>query len=208
MDRAVILLKRNLDSIVKQKFDDYEIIVSDDSEDDVLKKAIEKYPIKYFKNDGDKGMANNTNNAMDLAQGDLIKILYQDDYFYDETSLGKMVRAFSRKTTWVASGCVHTVDGKTLVNAHYPYYSHSENTIGSPSVTMFRRLIKERFDPQFSWVLDLDLYRRIFEKHRLPKLLNKVTVVIGLGSHQMTEIMSDDDKRKEFLLLDKKYDKG
>ena len=151
-------------------------------------------------------MPNNTNNAMEQAKGDLIKILYQDDYFYDERSLWDIIKHFTHWTQWMVTPCVHTIDGVNFYNEHYPYYSESENTIGSPSILTLRREIKERFDPRFSWVLDLDLYKRLFQKYGKPKILNKVNVVIGIGNHQMTYKLSDERKSLEFQLLKEKYE--
>ena len=210
-------LQRNIESILRQTFRDFEIVVTDDSEnseieswiDEIFTKYIDYAPsqmnIKYYQNGGEHGMANNTNFAIDKAQGQLIKILYQDDYFYDERSLWDIVRHFTNFTQWMVTSCVHTYDGEELFNEHKPYYSESENTIGSPSVLTIRREIKERFDPQFSWVLDLDLYKRLFRKYGKPKLLNEINVVIGVGEHQATNKLSEEVKSNEPQLLKQKY---
>lgn len=207
MDDAVKFLTRNLDSILSQSYQDYEIVVSDDSDNDMLKTHFRNYPLVWVKNTGLKGMANNTNNAINHAKGELIKILFQDDYFFDEHSLGEIVKYFLPHTMWLVTGCCHEAeDGMGKINPHKPYYSESENTIGSPSVLAFRAEVLERFDPQFHWVLDLDLYKRLFHKYGKPKYLNKVNVVIGLGTHQTTHKLSDRRKEIEFELLKKKYD--
>ena len=60
------LLERNLKSIYIQSFDDYEIVITDDSKNgeyDWLKKV--DMPIKYLKHTREAGMANNTNYAID-----------------------------------------------------------------------------------------------------------------------------------------------
>lgn len=201
------LTKRNIDSIFLQSFRDFEIVISDDSDDNEIREWLNQYGngIKYYKNPGEKGMPNNTNYGMDMATGELTKILYQDDYFYDERSLWDIVRHFTAWTQWMITPCVHTENGIDFFNEHRPYYSESENTLGSPSVLTLRSEIKERFDPRFSWVLDLDFYKRLFRKYGKPKYLDKVNVVLGLGSHQMTHILSDERKQEEFKLMTQKY---
>jgi glycosyltransferase involved in cell wall biosynthesis len=206
MEDCIRLSRRNLDSILKQRFTDYEIIVTDDSEDDVLEQWLKDYPVKYYRNPGNKGMANNTNFAIDQARGDLIKVLFQDDYFYDEYSLQDIVRYFTSTDNWLVSACTHSFDGKETFNDHQPYYSYSANTIGSPSVLTFRSGVRERFDPQFHWVLDLDLYRRLFARYGRPKILPEINVVIGIHNGQMTNKLSDERKRLEFDLLKRKYE--
>jgi len=208
MDNAQALLERNLKSIYIQSFDDYEIVISDDSEDDMLHSWLRKFdlPIKYFKNLTGHSMAQNTNNAINNATGELVKILYQDDYFYDSNSLRDITQHFTERTKWLATGCTHTIDGVNTFNNHRPYYSDSENTIGSPSVITFRREIKERFDPNFHWVLDLDWYKQLYIKYGKPKIFDKVNVVIGIHPGQKTYLLSDERKNFEHQLLRKKYE--
>lgn len=211
-DGSIPLLQRNLNSIFIQTFKDYEVIVTDDTPGNEIYDWLVQYTqatglqIEYCRNPNGKGMAKNTNYGIDQAKGELIKILFQDDYFYDYKSLGYMESYFTPTVNWLATGCIHTYDGQTLFNPHEPYYSKKENTIGSPSVTMFRREIQERFDPQFDWVLDLDLYRRIQKRYGLPKTLKLVNVVIGLHPGQMTNQLSDERKAFEFELLNQKYE--
>jgi len=206
MDNAVQFTTRNIESILSQTFKDYEIIISDDSENSRLEDWVKQYPVKYFRNLGPKGMANNTNYAMDKATGDLIKILFQDDYFYDESSLWDIVKHFTHWTQWLVTPCIHSIREGEIFNEHKPYYSETENTIGSPSVLTIRREIKERFDPQFNWVLDLDFYKRLFKKYGLPKITNKINVIIGIGEHQETNKLSEERKLLEYKLLREKYE--
>ena len=201
------LTKRNIESILIQSFRDFEIVVSDDSDDNEIREWLNQYgdKIKYYKNPGEKGMPNNTNHGMDMAKGELTKILYQDDYFYDERSLWDIVRHFTAWTQWMITPCIHTENGIDFFYEHRPYYSESENTLGSPSVLTLRSEIKERFDPRFSWVLDLDFYKRLFRKYGKPKYLDKVNVVMGFHQGQMTYLLCDERKQEEFNLMRQKY---
>lgn len=210
MDNAQYFLERNLKSIYIQEFDDYEIVISDDSDTDELKVWLSTLdmPIRYVRNKGAKGMANNTNNAINHASGDLIKILYQDDYFWSSRSLEKIVEHFTPTTTWLATGCTHTMDGQSFFNDHKPYYSESENTIGSPSVITFKREVRERFDPNFHWVLDLSFYKDLYRRYGKPKIYDAVNVVIGVHLGQKTHLLSDERKALEHKLLKLKYEQS
>ena len=207
------LLKRNLDSIIKQTFKNYEIVISDDSTDEYLSNLVlnyvSQYPIfcHYSQNRGEKGMAQNINYAIDKANGELVKILFQDDFFYSQDSLDDIIRHFTYQTTWLVTGCTHFMDG-LYFNPHEPYFSESENTIGSPSVLTFRRTADIKFDPQFRWVLDLDLYKQFFRKYGSPKILKKINVVIGIHEGQTTYNLSDEFKIEEHRRLKEKYEKG
>lgn len=208
MENAQEFLERNLKSIYNQSFNDYEIVISDDTEDDYFKIWLNKFdlPIKYSKNLGGHGMANNSNNAINNAAGEFIKILYQDDYFYDSNSLMNIVKHFTPTYEWLVTGCTHSIDGKNTFNDHKPYYQENDNGIGSPSVLTFRREVMERFDPNFHWVLDLDLYKRLYRKYGKPKVYDQVNVVIGVGLHQKTNKLSDERKALEHQLLKQKYE--
>lgn len=209
MDNALYFLERNLKSIYIQSFDDYEIIISDDSDDDQLKTWLHRLdmPIKYFKNKGNKGMANNSNNAINNASGELIKILYQDDYFYSSESLFDIIKHFTGGYKWLVTGCTHTIDGINTFNNHSPYYSETDNTIGSPSVLTFKQEVLERFDPNFHWILDLDLYKRLYREYGKPKIWDRPNVVIGLHAGQKTHLLSDERKALEHKLLKIKFER-
>lgn len=205
MSHAWDMLKRNLDSIMSQSFTDYEIVVSDNSADDQLHINLMRYPFpdskfKYIKNRERLGMANNTNNAIDNASGELIKILYQDDYFYDDNSLEDIIKNFKDSDTWLVTGCAHEKNG-IVGNFHRPFFTRSENNIGSPSVLTFRRSVPLRFNPELYWTLDLKFYRDLFDMYGKPKIVETINVVIGLGDHQSTHLLSDERKRIEEAMM-------
>ena len=195
---GLAFLQRALRSIESQMFEDYEVVVTDDSRDGVIEEYCNQVDgLRYFKNEQRLGMAGNTNKGIEMAEGELVKILYQDDYFYDKWSLHRMVKGFTPSYIWLATACTHTLDGIHFVNPHLPFYSHSENTIGSPSVTMIRKAITEKFDTKLTWVLDLEFYRRLYKKYGKPKILNDINVVIGLHKNQTTHLLTNEEKLKE-----------
>lgn len=151
-------------------------------------------------------MAENTNAAIRKAKGDIIKILFLDDYLANEFALQHIVDEF--KGGWLASGCLHDVDGQ-LVNAHFPEYTDDvltgNNKIGSPSVISIENNNPELFDENCSWVLDCDYYHRLFERYGAPTLLNQLDVAIGLHPDQTTHTLSDAEKLQEHHYLLNKY---
>src|SRR3990167_9201517 len=88
MADADYFFRRLLDSLWNQSFQDFEIVVTDNSEDDVIKDICEYYQgfIRYFRNPR-KGMAQNTNDAIQHAKGEFIKILYMDDFLLHDKVL-------------------------------------------------------------------------------------------------------------------------
>lgn len=211
MDNGRYFLERNLTSIAAQTFKNYEIVISDDGNlKDVIAEIVSKLKIGcvYVVNPRTPGMANNTNNAIDNTTGKLIKILFQDDYFHNTESLSEIIKHFTPTCSWLATGCTHSLDGINTFNDHRPYYSDSENTIGSPSVITFKREVKQRFDSNFQWVLDLDWYKQLYQEYGKPKIYDQPNVVIGVGLHQETNKLSDQQKAKEHQLLKLKYEQS
>lgn len=202
------LLERAIISIKLQTFTDYEIVVSDNSFDDSIKNLCENYPeIKYFRNPI-RGMARNTNEAIKSSTGELIKVLYMDDYLNGKNALKEIIEAF--RGNWLATACTHLQDGK-LVNTHYPEYNHNIykgiNTIGSPSVITLRNMPDlPLFDENMTWLLDCDFYKRMYDKFGEPTFLYKPTVVMGLHKNQITNMLSEDIKRHELNYMIKKYE--
>jgi glycosyltransferase involved in cell wall biosynthesis len=86
-------LKRLLLSIEHQSYTNYEVIISDDSNDDsveeLLKEFNGKFEIKYFKNEKALGTPANWNHAISKATGEWIKLIHDDDWFANEHSLEK-----------------------------------------------------------------------------------------------------------------------
>ncbi len=192
MQNGAFFLKRCLDSIMMQSYKDYEVVLVKDGR-----------------------MAANTNTGIRKAKGSIIKILYMDDYFRDEQSLGNIRGAF--RGAWLVSGCLHD-DGVSVGNPHLPTWNpdikRGNNTIGSPSVLTFLNrnsyfsLSKDDeniyFDENMSWLLDCDLYDRFYKENGPPVFLNTYNVVLGIGPHQVTNLMSDEEKLKEHHYLNNK----
>ncbi len=212
--RAKELLIRSFNMLQKQTYQNFEVIISDNSEDDVVKNLCESpeyksLNIKYSKNPR-KGLSANTNESMRKATGDLIKILYMDDYLANEQSLENIVKKFQGK--WLVTGCAHDTGTGEMVNPHYPTYNEKiylgKNTIGSPSVVTLKNEDLIFFDEKLSWVLDCDYYKRLYDKQGAPTILNEINVIIGVGKHQTTHHLPYRIKLKERLLMWQKYSKS
>lgn len=211
---GVPLLTRSFDMLLKQTFKDFEIVITDNSENDFIKNICEneKYKslnINYSKN-VHKGMAQNTNEAMKLAKGKLIKILFQDDYLVNENSLQEIAGNFNGY--WMVTGCEHDAGDGICKNPHFPVYKNKiargQNTIGSPSVLTIKNENLIFFDERLTWVLDCDYYKRLYDLYGKPTILKKINVIIGKGKHQTTNHLTNQVKKEEQRYITKKYRKG
>ena len=79
------LLKEAIESCLEQKYKSIEIIVSDDSNDSRTENLIKdlqsdcKFKLRYVRNSPSLGQAGNVNQLFDLAEGDRLVLLHDDD---------------------------------------------------------------------------------------------------------------------------------
>lgn len=150
-------------------------------------------------------MAYNTNSAIKRAQGDIVKVLFMDDFLAHEDTLKNIVDNW--KGGWLVTGCTHT-HGKDRFNEHLAVYNdniHQVNTIGSPSVLAFENKDPLLFDETMNWMLDADLYKRLHAKYGLPTILDSIDIVIGIGKHQTTNLLTEDEKIQEVNYTNQKH---
>lgn len=177
---TAIFLARLLVSIDKQTFKDYEIIITKEGK-----------------------MAENTNAAIKKAKGEIVKIMFMDDWFAHPNSLEEIVKCFDdKKTYW--SICGADTNPTPTWNDEIV---KGKNTLGSPSALAFRNKKPLLFDKEMSWLLDCDLYHRLDEKYGKPTILEGTVINIGTGPHQMTNKLTNEEKLAEHKLIMDKYGK-
>ena len=204
-------LQYSLDLLALQTFKDFDVVISDNSCDDLIERVYEKnktrLDIKYFKNNESLPTSSaNLNNAILKSTGKIIKILFQDDFLYNETSLEKIAFSFDlKKDNWHVSACQHTKNGVDFFRPFYPKYNHQihlgNNTISSPSVLSIKNDSPMMFDERLIWLMDCDYYKRLYEKYGEPKIFNEICVVNRVGDHQVSNTIANNDVRAS----EKKY---
>lgn len=184
--KTAFYLSRLLKSVAEQTFTDYELVITKDG-----------------------SMPANTNASIKKAKGELLKIMYVDDYFAHPNALQEIVDNFKEEDMWLATGCLHAQDNETPHSPHLPEYTHDihtgNNRLGSPSVITLRNQSHLLFDENLSFLLDCDLYKRYYETYGEPKLINDLNVVIGLHPEQVSNVMPEREKLLEFEYMRNKY---
>ena len=172
-------LTRCLESIEKQTFKDYEVVL-----------------IKH------STMPVTSNRVMESAKGEIVKVLYMDDWLESEDYLEKLYEAFDAETEWVITSASTNRNPEWTDNIEV-----GNNKLGSPSALAYRNFaVEEKFDENLSWLLDCDLYKRLENEYGKPKILKNIEVGIGTGDHQMTHILTEEQKLKEHNYLKIKYE--
>lgn len=211
--RGVEFLDDLLRTIEIQHFKDFEVVISDHSEnDDLVNKVKEfdtKFQIKYIKNNKNRGNSPaNLNNAIDNCSGEIIKIMFQDDFFYDDEALEKIYYSLAdSEKMWLLNGCNHTKDnGNSFYWEFYPKFNpdllRGVNTISSPSVVAFKNNVDNRFDPNIVYFMDLDFYYGMKQKYDDPIFYNDILISNRVHDDSISNKLSN---KEEIMQKESEY---
>lgn len=165
-----------LQSIVGMK-GKFEVLVSDNSPEygliHVCTPFMDKLPIQYIHNPN-RGISQNTNFAIDQAQYNLIKPMYQDDVFLSTSAVEDI--SFALKVhTWVACSGLAIDERGNERRKHTPKWENDllltgKNRLGMPSVVAFRKN-GLRFDTNLKTMLDCAFYYELYQHYGDPGII-------------------------------------
>jgi glycosyltransferase involved in cell wall biosynthesis len=205
-------LEKNLRSILAQSYDDYELIITDDTPDDTILDFVASFSkhfgskLRYYKNSVSLGSPANWNECIKYARGEYVKIMHHDDWFTDTDSLQQFVKmlddnpiadfAFSAAVavnikhdrTWIHCPSPEQID---LLQKD-PLVLFFGNFVGPPSSTIYRRSNNYAYDKSLKWVVDFEFYIRCLMKNGTFMFSEKplITSVSG-ASHSVTNDCED-----------------
>ena len=107
-------LKRCLDSISKQSFTDYEVIIVNDGSTDNSSSIISKYPYKAI-NQENQGLSMARNNGVKVSRGDYLIFLDSDDYI-EKDLLKEINESLSNNPDLVRFQIKEVFDNKDEIN--------------------------------------------------------------------------------------------
>lgn len=215
--KGVEFLNFSLSKLNKQTFKEFEVVVSDHSVNNDIKDLCyswgEKLNIRYFKNSYKIGASSpNINHAISNAKGLWIKILFQDDFLFDDYSLDTLKQEIESNSDrqWFVTGCEHTNDGNIMYRPFYPKWAENihlgNNTISSPSVlTIKNNPNKLYFDEDLVWLMDVEYYKRMSENFGQPIYVHKILVVNRTWDNSVSNTLSQKRKEHEETLIFKRY---
>ena len=215
--KGVEFLTHNLEVLKAQTFKDFEIILSDHSIDDTIKGVFDEYSsknfnIKYFRNENGRGIISpNLNNAMKHCEGKWIKVLFQDDFLFDENSLQLQANALiaNPDIKWLITTFIHSNDGIIYYRLFHPHLSpniwNGTNTLGNPSNLTIKNEDLMFFDEGLNWLVDCDYYYKLYLKYGEPTILNDITIVNRTHGKGLTQTTPQSVKDNELKILTKRY---
>jgi len=205
------LMKVCLESISKQNFTDYDVVITDDTPDNSVGEIVNSFKnkiknLKYYKNEIIKGSPENWNECVKKAKGEYIKIIHCDDSLADENSLFEYVKILDknpRVNFAFSSSKVCDKNGKII----YTYKPNQQkvdnlskdigslfggNFIGPPSATIYRKT-NIKYDKNLKWLVDEDFYMMLLrENHNFVFVETPLIIVSSEGDDKMTDECKND----------------
>jgi glycosyltransferase involved in cell wall biosynthesis len=212
---GIIFLEQLLQSIRSQTLKDFEIIISDHSISNEIKNLVFNFSdlnMVYVKNENLRGNSPaNLNNGLRLAKGEIIKIMFQDDFFVNNNSLEMIKNHFDNNSChWLVNGCCHTTDGINLERYMIPSWNDNilegVNTISSPSVLSIKNSEISFFDENLTMLMDCDYYYTLFKKHGLPGILPEYLIANRIHKYQISSMYTKDINEEINLVKNKNYE--
>ena len=211
---GVEFLTQLFESINKQTYRNFNVVISDHSITNVIEVLCneyrDKFEIIYIKNNDKLGNGpHNTNNAIKNSDGDIIKIMFQDDFFVNDNSLDKIVQSFNNDNCgWVVNGSTQTHDGVVCSGDMIPHWNENilsgVNTISSPSVLSFKKDCDCLFDENLVMLMDCEMYYQLYIKYGLPVVINDVLICNRIHKNQISSLYRN-DVHKEMSYVNNKH---
>ena len=198
---GVELIEKILNTLTDQTNKNFEVIISDQSKNDNIEKFINaseyNFKVKHFYFTPDVTYVANVNNAIKKASGNIIKPLFQPDFFLTNNTIHDIIEAHStNRGCWCALKHNHcNWEANVFYNERIPYYNEKLilgiNTISSPSVISYDTSFKELFDEKLKMLMDCDFYYRLNNHFGNPVIIKNETYVTNRVSEK--EVKNDPD---------------
>ena len=185
-------LKNAINSVLNQKYNNIELIITDDNSTEFnlenIKKYIEKKKkkniksVKYVINDKNIGTIKTLNKAIKLSSGEYIQFFASDDELYDENVIENFVSSFKKSNNNIVSSQFRLCDNnmnfinnfnnsrkclRLNKNLKKQYYEVCKNNIYGSGATSYRRIIFEKYgliDTKYLLLEDWPLWLQLLNK--------------------------------------------
>jgi teichuronic acid biosynthesis glycosyltransferase TuaG len=135
-------IEKTIQSVLKQKFRDYEVIVVDDCSSDLTRSIVKKHVekdgrIRLVSNDENRGVAASRNIGIRSAKGQYIALLDSDDIWHPE---------YLSRQIELAEGC----GDLALLGSNFDFIDHEDNVYQTPELVRSRKRRREHLVEHFT----------------------------------------------------------
>lgn len=202
-----------LDKNINEK-NDFEIIISDDSETDIVEKFVSNYShLKYYKHNRSQSPVDNWNFGLEKANGRYVWLLHHDEYINSlDPVIAELEQCESNKID-IFIFDVYNISNRSIkkfssfflktVTIKFPYLFIAYNTIGSPSVLIHKN-INLKYNRDLLYLTDVQYYYRLFSQGYKWRL-SRQSIYSNIDVHKKNSITSSftDLKKQHFFELSK-----
>ena len=205
-----------LDSVKKQIFKNYEIVVIDKKSTDNTIKIVKKNKLKSRICIGrDAGIYDAINKGILKSKGSIISILHSDDYYYDKYTLLNVIKVFQKKKVDIVYGNLLYVkkNNKNFIIRNWKSSIFKNNLFvkgwSPPHPTFFCKKKNYRiaglYKKNIGTYADIELMHRFLQKKQFKfYFLNKVLVVMrygGISNNSIKNILQQNLNTLKFLKI-------
>lgn len=177
-------IERIVDNMGVLSPDDCEVIVFDDSPDDVIGMLLNHSVtwcggIDYHHNSPAKGAVANWNALLDAARGQYCLLMHHDEFPLGVHVMQRVVECLREnpETDVLMLDCILVGSSgyarrhvptwlRRVVVSRFPEYLFRRNVIGPTASLVVRRSLYARFDVRLKWLVDVDVYVQVLRRAR------------------------------------------
>ncbi len=155
------LVGEAIESALAQEYDDFEVLVSDNCSTDATAEVVARYQdagVRYVRADHNRGYVGNLNRCLELAEGEYVMILYDDDLLLP-MAIGRLAGLLDAHPTagFAYSGCDYVNDAGEVVARLAPY----ERDFVEDGRWHFRRNLMRKLIPASTVMVRAGCYQEV-----------------------------------------------
>lgn len=200
-------LREALESVLKQSFTDFELLLLDDCPEDSRETIVKSYPderIVYLKNETNLGIAGARNKLVSMAKGEYLAVLDHDDIALPTRFEEQVKFLDSNPEVGVVGSWTEEVPRNRVIKwprAHESILARLTQGCAIPhTAAMIRASVLKglSYEEEFSPAEDYALWYRLIGKTRfynIPKVLTKYRIYTGNTSRRLFDKMQKATKK-------------
>ena len=174
-------IAKNVESILKQSYKDFEHIIIDNLSSDntleIVKKLYKDSPINLrIISEKDNGISEAFNKGINIASGDILTMLNSDDYYYSDSIFEQAESKLKISEYLIFHGDVLFIDPQYGSYLRKPYKLNTFKTMPLNHPTMFIRKevydLVGLFDTSYRYSMDFEFYCRLYNYY--PDLSDRI----------------------------------
>ena len=184
------IIKKSIDSVLHQTYEDFELIIVDDGSTDGTKQLIDEYEddrIKYYSYEHNKGVVYARNYGMKMAKGDYIAFQDSDDVWHSD-KLEKQLKILEDDYNLDVVYCRLQYVFKDAESIIMPGYDIDEDSMHG---NMLKQLLLRNIIPCPCLIMRKECYDSIGEFDSMFKALEDYDYVLRLSQKYKIEFIED-----------------